>query len=368
MPGLRDPAAVPSPLAGQVLRERQVAERYFLTTGKPLVSTEAGLGRLGLRAPQYGRGIRPLYFLPGARGLVLSSLRIRVATEADKEAVRGVCLSAVGPDDYVLHDLDRWFGTGEISLAEDSSGRAVALMRTIDLPDGAAWLASMRTIKEMQGQGIASGLTLAAMERAKRRGMGLGRLLISAKNAPSLRVAKKCGLEEVCRVSVLEKGEEGGSDEDVIRKARLQAGSPPPEAAPRGSPEALAALAKPLGRRELEESPIILGLRGYAGLFFTFVSAENDVIERCAPRTLPVFVEGERFLFTANRTEPWHGLQPVSHGPGAAKAAVRALEISGVGEGVVFLPMDERIHRPYLEAGFVYSKWAGEAVVLERLL
>jgi len=309
---------------------------------------------------------------------VLSSLGIRVASPDDKDAIRRVCLSAVGPEDYVLQDLDGWFTAGEVSIAEDSSGRPVAVMRTIDLPDGAAWLASIRTIKEMQGKGVASEITRAAMERAKRRGMTHGRLLISAKNTASLRVAQKCGLEELFRVSVLEKGEEAGSEEDIIRKSRTpghavgvkedRRGSEAPVARVPGSPEALAALAKPLGRGELDESPVVIGLRGYVGLFFTFVSAEREVVAKCAPRTVPVFVDGERFLFTANRTEPWHGLQPISNGPGVGKAAVRALELAGIGEGVVFLPLDARMHRPYLDAGFAYSKWAREAVILERQL
>jgi GNAT superfamily N-acetyltransferase len=302
---------------------------------------------------------------------VLAALRTRLATPEDRAAIREVCLSAVGPDDYVLHDIDSWSRTGEISLAEDGAGGVLGIIRTIDLPDGSAWLGSIRTVKGAQRRGVATELTGAAMARAKRRGMTRARMLISSKNTPSLGVAAKSGFDEVFRAAVLEKGEEGADPEDVIRKTR-----PGPPAArgaglyfhPTGSPEALVALAKPLGRGELTESPIIRGLRGFAGLFFMFVSAENEVLERCAPRTVPVFVDGERFIFTANRTEPWHALQPLTHGPGVAKAAVRALEIGGVGEGLVYLPMDERFHRAYIEAGFEYSKWAREAVVLERLL
>ena len=137
---------------------------------------------------------------------------------------------------------------------------------------------------------------------------------------------------------------------------------------PVGGPEALAGLVKSLGRRELEESPVVVALGGYVGLFFQFVRAERGVVERAAPRTLPISVDGERFIFTANRDFPWHALQPLSHGPGVARAAVRALEISGVGEGVVFLPLDAKFHQPYLDAGFVFSKWAREAVILEKQL
>ncbi len=93
---------------------------------------------------------------------------------------------------YVFEQFRRDPG-GELSVAEDESGRLVGCGKFTRLPDGSAWLETLRVIPACQGQGVGKLFYQRFLETARAQGITTLRMYTGVENLTSRGLAERFG-------------------------------------------------------------------------------------------------------------------------------------------------------------------------------
>ena len=275
------------------------------------------------------------------------TVRVRGARPADLPTVAALCRRTVGVGDYVLFDLAATLRAGGVLLAVDH-GRAVGMMDTAPTADGALWLSKARTDPAWQRKGVARAVIGAAVERARRRGLGALRLWTNADNASGNIASRKAGMWEVARFF--------GAMARPLREVPRST-----EAASRSQ----------VGATVLS-SPVLADGKGYVPADWHFVRWSRRLLRHPSMEIVREHrgaVLASRALARRSFPYGWFAFA-VLRGP--VTAALReGRRIAGAMEAdraFVYLPARPAYRRASRAAGFETLDWGTEAVVYERRL
>jgi len=123
---------------------------------------------------------------------------IRKATLEDRDAVKELCISAVGPDDYVILMLDDLIKRATVLIALDK-GKAIGMMAYHRQMDASAWISSARTHPDYQRKGVAALIMRSCEDLAREDGGGTLRLWTESDNESGKAAFMKSGFREVGR-------------------------------------------------------------------------------------------------------------------------------------------------------------------------
>jgi ribosomal protein S18 acetylase RimI-like enzyme len=116
----------------------------------------------------------------------------------DRDAVRELCISAVGPDDYVIFMLDGLIKQATTFIALEE-GKVIGMMVYHKQMDASAWISSARTHPDHQGKGVAASIMRSCEDLAREERLGSLRLWTEADNESGKASFMKIGFREIGR-------------------------------------------------------------------------------------------------------------------------------------------------------------------------
>lgn len=111
-----------------------------------------------------------------------------IAKHGDYAEVAGLCMRAVGKDDYVLPILRKIISAGGLFIALDGD-RLIGITNYQKTLDGSGWMSSARTDPDYRGKGVAGMLQKSIAQHARKEGVKDLRLWINKSNTPSIKAA-----------------------------------------------------------------------------------------------------------------------------------------------------------------------------------
>ncbi len=129
---------------------------------------------------------------------VAKEIVLRAATTDDRDAIARVESLATPRLSYLPHVFESFVSDteGEFSVAE-ADGEVVACGKFSVLPDGSAWLESIRVVPDHQGIGIGKLFYRRFFELAEQKGIDTMRMYTGVTNAASRGLAERFGFRHV---------------------------------------------------------------------------------------------------------------------------------------------------------------------------
>lgn len=123
---------------------------------------------------------------------------IRKATIEDREAVKELCVSAVGPHDYVIFMIDPLIKLATVLIALDKK-KVIGVMTYHRQMDGSAWISSARTHPDHLRKGVAASIIKSCEDLARKDRLGSLRLWTDSDNESGKAAFMRTGFREVGR-------------------------------------------------------------------------------------------------------------------------------------------------------------------------
>lgn len=269
---------------------------------------------------------------------------VRRASLRDQADLADLCRAAVGPDDYVIRDLEGLILREVVHVALGAKDEVVGMMAYRPCIDGSAWIGQARTHPDYRRLGVARALVESFVGLARASNTPAIRLWSESTNAEAVASFTAVGFREVARFA---------------RVVSLPARGPP-KARPRAFDEALC--------RQVSGSSIVAKGRGYVFHDGTFVPASRPVVFVLAAHGLfrawngnllalasPSGNPDKAYAFT-----PWAG--PVGE---LFEEACRQAAQAGCGSVEAFLPYDRGVIGEARRAGFEPGSWGRAAILCE---
>lgn len=272
----------------------------------------------------------------------------RQATDADVPALRDLCTTSVGPDDYVLAFLDR-FVRDSVTLVALDGPRPIGMMVYDDIPDGSVWLHAARTHPDHRRQGVATELNRACAELARSRNRESLRLWADASNLASVAAARREGFEERARFTRMRVDASRSTPDVRLEPVDLDRGWP-----------------------MLESSRLLRLGSGFVFYDFYFLPFTRVNAEWLA-RQGALLRFGENVVCVSEDFEDAWGkdlqIQPLAGDAAAILQAAPAIARSqGADRVESFLPHDAELLALARGAGFELMDWGREAILFEKPL
>lgn len=126
-------------------------------------------------------------------------LTVRPARTDDAERVAAISADTWPDrevDDYVADAFPEWVGTDgpdQRTLVAEREGTVIGVVQASLLTAHEAWVAGLRVDPADRGEGVAVGLTGAALDWARGRGAAVARNIVFSWNVPSLGLSRRTG-------------------------------------------------------------------------------------------------------------------------------------------------------------------------------
>jgi RimJ/RimL family protein N-acetyltransferase len=119
------------------------------------------------------------------------TLRIRKAKNKDRDQILSFCQNTFRWGDYIDRVWDKWFAEKHL-LTIEQNGKAIGICNAGISPNQ-VWIEGIRINPDFRRKGYASALVIAAERLARRKKLGISRMIIADNNKRSLSMAKKLG-------------------------------------------------------------------------------------------------------------------------------------------------------------------------------
>jgi len=123
-------------------------------------------------------------------------IEIRPAQPQDKESIISFCKNTFAWGDYLPDVWDDWMVQGDLLIATYNS-IPVGVAHIDYLSDREAWFEGLRVHPDYRRVGVAQALSKAGFERAKQKGIEVGRALIAGENIASQTLSAANGFAKV---------------------------------------------------------------------------------------------------------------------------------------------------------------------------
>lgn len=278
----------------------------------------------------------------------------RIARAGDQKKIVRLCKRAVGPDDYVLHELSGVIQGKHLFLAfsDNAEDALIGMSNYTPTFDKSAWLGMARTDPAWRGLGVAQFLQKSMASYAKRHGVNALRFFVSTTNIPSLRAARKGGFRVVASVA------------HVSLKPSSNALSR------HDSYPNLKEIKYPRGRvfeEIVRNSRYVKAMNCYVSRGYAFVRASKKNIEWIASHN-EIFSYEDNSTFILCKTQPTHGeFCLLSGGTRQCLANIlqksREMKFKTLGG---FLPYNRSIIYGTARLGFERDSWAKHGLVFQK--
>jgi len=118
-------------------------------------------------------------------------LKIRKAKKSDKGKILSFCQHTFRWGDYIDRVWDKWLAKKNL-LAIEQNGKAIGICNA-GISQNQVWIEGIRINPDFRRRGYASKLVIASERLAKRKKLGISRMIIADNNKRSLSMAKKLG-------------------------------------------------------------------------------------------------------------------------------------------------------------------------------
>jgi len=118
-------------------------------------------------------------------------LKIRKAKKADKDQILSFCHHTFRWGDYIDRVWDKWLAEKNL-FAIEQNGKAIGICNAGISPNQ-VWIEGIRINPDFRRKGYASRLVIEAESLARRKRLGISRMIIADNNKRSLSMAKKLG-------------------------------------------------------------------------------------------------------------------------------------------------------------------------------
>jgi len=270
---------------------------------------------------------------------------VRRASLHDADALISLCKASVGPDDYVIGELDRLILQGVLHVALDGE-RVIGSMHYSPAIDGSGWLGAARTHPDYRRQGVATAIVQSFVGLASRSRVDALRLWSSARNVAGNRSARACGFREVARFTRVKRKSARGP----ARASRLPFDTDLVD--------------------EIRVSPVARLSNGYVPYDWYFLPLTPANVHLLAGAGAFHRVAGGVALFSVHSEEGWEGVLEFGLAAGQPARILQAMPSAGHALGLKelhsFLPHDAAVLEAARKAGFVNAPWGQEAILFER--
>lgn len=278
---------------------------------------------------------------------------VRRASLRDVPSLVTLCKEAVGPDDYVIDEIEESVLRSVVHVALQGTERIVGMMSYRPCLDGSAWLSQARTHPDFRRQGVARAIINSFVGLARNSRVPTIRLWSESTNREGVASFSALGFKEVGRFVRMR-----GVAASLSRGDRRSMGA--------------SLSAKPLRFdetlwRRVSASPIVAKGSGYVYQEWGFLPATRPVAFALAAKGL--FREWEGNLVALGehpeRSEDlWVTMWDGSLSRTLA-AATRFAALQDRRHADVFLPKESDLLAEARSAGFEAGSWGREAVVAE---
>ncbi len=273
---------------------------------------------------------------------------IRRAATTDLGALKALCASAVGPDDYVPMFLEEFLRTGVVLVAEDAD-ELIGMVVYHDVPDGSAWLHAARTRPEYRRKGVATNLMTRCEALARRHHRTSMRLWANADNIASVRANRKYGFRERARFTRMRLAI--GRATGGVRLEPLQARE---------------------GWALVADSTLVRQGGGYVFHEFYFLPVTQASMRLLAADHALWGLRGNVISISEDFEDPGHRGVQIQLLAGDPSELLRAIPSVARARDALwvesFLPHEPSLLRRARRAGFALMDWGQEAVVFEKRL
>lgn len=118
-------------------------------------------------------------------------MKIRKAKKSDKAQILSFCQHTFRWGDYIDRVWDKWLAEKNL-LAIEQNGKAIGICNA-GISQNQVWIEGIRINPDFRRKGYASKLVITAEKLAKRKKLGISRMIIADNNKRSLSMAKKLG-------------------------------------------------------------------------------------------------------------------------------------------------------------------------------
>ena len=118
-------------------------------------------------------------------------MKIRKAKKADKDQILSFCHHTFRWGDYIDRVWDKWFAEKNL-FAIEQNGKAIGICNAGISPNQ-VWIEGIRINPDFRRKGYASRLIIEVENLARRKRLGISRMIIADNNKRSLSMAKKLG-------------------------------------------------------------------------------------------------------------------------------------------------------------------------------
>jgi GNAT superfamily N-acetyltransferase len=116
---------------------------------------------------------------------------IRKAKSKDKDQILSFCQHTFRWGDYIDRVWDEWLAEKNL-LAIEQNGKAIGICNA-EISPNQVWIEGIRINPDFRRKGYATRLVIAAERLARRKKLGISRMIIADNNKRSLSMAKKLG-------------------------------------------------------------------------------------------------------------------------------------------------------------------------------
>lgn len=133
----------------------------------------------------------------------MPTIKVRKASQQDREAVFQFCKRTWEWGDYIPSVWNIWLRNGD-TLVATTDEKPIAILH-LQYNNAEAWLEGLRVSDKFRRRGIGTKLVQEGIRQVKRRRKSVLRLAVDLNNASSLKLFSKLGFKETFRFYYLEK-------------------------------------------------------------------------------------------------------------------------------------------------------------------
>jgi len=122
---------------------------------------------------------------------IQKTLKIRKAKKSDKAQILSFCQHTFRWGDYIDRVWDKWLAEKNL-LTIEQNGKAIGICNA-GISRNQVWIEGIRINPDFRRKGHASKLVITAEKLARRKKIGISRMIIAYNNKRSLSMAKKLG-------------------------------------------------------------------------------------------------------------------------------------------------------------------------------